>query len=55
VDGVDEAAQLDLYSVADRQTIQLDHGRRDMVGASGVNPYIYIFFGGGGDRGAEGV
>jgi len=28
VDGVDEAAQLELYSVADRQPMQLDQGRR---------------------------
>ena len=34
VDGVDEAAQLELYSVADRQPMQLDQGRRDMVGAT---------------------
>ena len=33
VDGVDEAAQLEPYSVADRQPMQLDQGRRDMVGA----------------------
>ena len=32
VDGVDEAAQLEL--VADRQPMQLDQGRRDMVGAT---------------------
>jgi len=34
VDGMDEAAQLELYSVADRQPMQLDQGRRDMVGAT---------------------
>ena len=34
VDGVDEAAQLELHSVADRQPMQLDQGRRDMVGAT---------------------
>jgi len=34
MDGVDEAAQLGLYSVADRQPVQMDHGRRDMVGAT---------------------
>jgi len=28
VDGVDEAAQLELYSVADRQPMQMDQGRR---------------------------
>jgi len=33
MDGVDEAAQLELYAVADRQPMQLD-GRRDMVGAT---------------------
>jgi len=33
VDGVDEAAQLELYSIADRQPMQLDQGRHDMVGA----------------------
>jgi len=32
VDGVDEAAQLELYFVADRQPMQLDQGRCDMVG-----------------------
>jgi len=31
---LDEAAQLELYSVADRQPMQLDQGRRDMVGAT---------------------
>jgi len=31
---VDEAAQLKLYSVADRQPMQLDQGRCDMVGAT---------------------
>jgi len=30
VDGMDEAAQLELYSVADRQPMQLDQGRHDM-------------------------
>jgi len=34
VDGVDEAAQLELYSVADRQPRQLNQSRRDMVGAT---------------------
>jgi len=34
VDGVDEAAQLELYSVADLQPMQLNQGRRDMVGAT---------------------
>jgi len=34
VDGVDEAAQCELYSVADRQPMRLDQGRRDMVGAT---------------------
>jgi len=34
VDGVDEAAQLKLYSAADRQPMQLDQGRREMVGAT---------------------
>ena len=34
VDGVDEAAQLELCSAADRQPMQLDRGRRDMVGAT---------------------
>ena len=34
VDGADEAAQLELYSVADRQPMQLDRGRRDVVGAT---------------------
>jgi len=34
VDGVDEAAQLELYSTADRQPMQLDQGRRDMVGVT---------------------
>ena len=34
VDAVDEAAQLELYSVADRQPMQLDQGRRDMIGAT---------------------
>jgi len=34
MDGVDEAAQLELYSVADRQPMQLDQGQRDMVGAT---------------------
>ena len=34
VDGVDEAAQLELYSVADRQLMQMDQGRRDMVEAT---------------------
>jgi len=33
VDGVDEVAQLKLYSVADRQLIQLD---QDMVGGTQV-------------------
>jgi len=32
VDGVDKAAQLELYSVADRQPMQLNQGRCDMVG-----------------------
>jgi len=34
VDGVDEAAQLELYSVAERQPMQLDQGRRDVLGAT---------------------
>jgi len=34
VDGVDEAAQLEPYSVADRQPMQLHQGRRDVVGAT---------------------
>jgi len=34
VDGVDEAAQLELYTVAGLQPMQLDQGRRDMVGAT---------------------
>ena len=34
VDGVDEAAQCELYSVADRQPMQLDQGRRDVLGAT---------------------
>jgi len=34
VDGVDEAAQLEPYSVADRQPMQLDHGRRDVLGVT---------------------
>ena len=34
MDGVDEAAQLELYSVADRQNLQLDQGQHDMVGAT---------------------
>jgi len=33
VDGVDEAAQLEPYPVADRQPMQMDQGRRDMLGA----------------------
>jgi len=33
VDGVDEAAQLEPYSVADRQPMQMDQGRRDVLGA----------------------
>jgi len=33
VDGVDEAAQLELDSVADRQPMQLDQGRRDEFSA----------------------
>jgi len=31
---VDKAAQLELYSVADWQPMQLDQGRRGMVGAT---------------------
>jgi len=34
VDGVDEAAQLEPYPVADRQAMQLDQGRRDVLGAT---------------------
>ena len=34
VDGVDEAAQLESYSVADRQPMQLDQGRRDVLEAT---------------------
>jgi len=34
VDGVDEAAQLEPYPVADRQPMQLDQGRRDVLGAT---------------------
>ena len=34
VDGVDEAPPLELYSAADLQPMQLDQGRRDMVGAT---------------------
>ena len=34
VDGVDEAAQLEPYSVADRQPMQMDQGRRDVLGAT---------------------
>ena len=34
MDGVDEAAQLKLYSVADQQPMQLDQGRHVMVGAT---------------------
>ena len=34
VDGVDEAAQLEPYSVADRQPMQLDQGRRDVLVAT---------------------
>jgi len=34
VDGVDEAAQLEPYSVADRPAKQLDQGRRDVLGAT---------------------
>ena len=34
VDGVDKAAQLEPYSVADRQPVQLDQGRRDVLGAT---------------------
>jgi len=33
VDGVDEAAQLEPYPVADRQPMQMDQGRHDMLGA----------------------
>jgi len=36
VDGVDEAAQLEPYPVADRQPMQLDQGRRDVLGATQV-------------------
>jgi len=34
VDGVDVAAHLEPYSVADRQPMQLDQGRRDVLGAT---------------------
>jgi len=34
VDGMDEAARLELYTVAGLQPMQLDQGRRDMVGAT---------------------
>ena len=34
MDGVDEAAQLKPYPVADRQPMQLDLGRRDVLGAT---------------------
>jgi len=34
VDGVDKAAQLEPYSVADRQPVLLDQGRRDVLGAT---------------------
>jgi len=34
VDGVDEAAQLEPYPVADRQPMQLDQGRRDVLEAT---------------------
>ena len=34
MDGVDEAAQLEPYSVADRQPMQMDQGRRDVLGAT---------------------
>ena len=34
VDGVDEAAQLELYSVADLQPMQLDQGQHDMLEAT---------------------
>ena len=34
VDGVDEAAQLEPYSVADRQPMQMDQGRRDVLEAT---------------------
>ena len=33
MDVVDEAAQLEPYPVADRQPMQLDQGRRDVLGA----------------------
>ena len=34
VDGVDEAAQLEPISVADWQPMQMDQGRRDVLGAT---------------------
>jgi len=34
VDGVDEAAHLEPYSVADRQPMQMDQGRRDVLEAT---------------------
>jgi len=34
VDGMDEAAQLELCSVADRQPMQLNQGQCDMVGVA---------------------
>ena len=37
MDGVDEAAQLEPYPVADRQPMQLDQGRRDVLGATQAN------------------
>jgi len=45
VDGVDEAAQFELDSVADRQPMQLDKGRgRDvMVNAIDVKTFLRFF------------
>jgi len=34
VDGMDEAAQLEPYSVADQQLMQMDRGRRDVLAAT---------------------
>jgi len=41
---LDEAAQLELYTVADRQPMQLDQGRRDMVGATQATSQAAAFW-----------
>jgi len=40
VDGVDEAAQLELYSVADRQPMRLDQGRRRKVEVTALCAFV---------------